>query len=308
MPSSGSHRARASSATSGLLRLAGKRRTSTSRPMPAPVSRAARRTRSSGPWPTVSSGMGPAYPDAVEVRTALWRLPAMRSLVGVTVLGFTGYWLTLASLPAYAVAGGAAESTAGVVTAVFLVVTVAVQAAVPALTRRFGAGPVLIAGLLALGLPAPLYALSNGLAWLSWISAIRGAGFGVLTVLGSVLAVQASPEDRRGEAGGVDGLAIAVPHPLAVPARGAPGLRRSPPPPPRARPAGRPPAPRRPPPPPAGPPPPPAPPPADGPPPGARRRVGGTAAPRARGRTAGRARRPRSVAGAARGDPGRRRA
>src|SRR3954453_18314998 len=178
MPSSGSHRARASSATSGLLRLAGKRRTSTSRPIPAPVSRAARCARSSGPWPTVSSGMGPAYPDAVEVRTALWRLPAMRSLVGVTGLGFTGYWLPLASLPAYAVAGGAAESTAGVVTAVFLVVTVAVQAAVPALTRRFGAGPVLIAGLLALGLPAPLYAVSNGLAWLSWISAIRGAGFG----------------------------------------------------------------------------------------------------------------------------------
>jgi predicted MFS family arabinose efflux permease len=162
--------------------------------------------------------MGPAYPDAVEVRTALWRLPAMRSLVGVTVLGFTGYWLTLASLPAYAVAGGAAESTAGVVTAVFLVVTVAVQAAVPALTRRFGAGPVLIAGLLALGLPAPLYAVSNGLAWLSWISAIRGAGFGVLTVLGSVLAVQAAPEARRGEAVGLYGLAIAVPNLLAVPA------------------------------------------------------------------------------------------
>src|SRR3954452_18306402 len=218
MPSSGSHRARASSATSGLLRLAGKRRTSTSRPMPAPVSRAPRRARSSGPWPTVSSGMGPAYPDAVEVRTALWRLPAMRSLVGVTVMGFTGYWLTLASLPAYAVAGGAAESTAGVVTAVFLVVTVAVQAAVPALTRRFGAGPVLIAGLLALGLPAPLYAVSNGLAWLSWISAIRGAGFGVLTVLGSVLAVQAAPPSRRGEAVGLYGLAIAVPNLIAVPA------------------------------------------------------------------------------------------
>src|SRR4051812_25628281 len=133
MPSAGSHRARDSSATSGLLRLAGKRRTSTSRPTSAPVSRAASGARSSGPRPTVSSGIRPPYPGAVEDGTALWRLPAMRSLVGVTVLGFTGYWLTLASLPTYAVAGGAAESTAGVVTAVFLVVTVAVQSAVPTL-------------------------------------------------------------------------------------------------------------------------------------------------------------------------------
>src|SRR5947199_5570515 len=138
MPAAGSHSARVARSTSGLRLLAGKRRTSTTRPTSAPVSRAASRSRSSGPWPTVSSTMRPAYPGAVEVRVALWRLPAMRSLVGVTMLGFTGYWLTLASLPAYAVAGGAEESTAGVVTAVFLVVTVAVQSVVPTLTARFG--------------------------------------------------------------------------------------------------------------------------------------------------------------------------
>ena len=88
---------------------------------------------------------------------------AMRALVGVTALGFASYCLTLASLPVYAVAGGAAESTAGVVTAVFLAVTIAVQAAIPALTARFGAGPVLVAGLLALGVPSPFYVLGDGL-------------------------------------------------------------------------------------------------------------------------------------------------
>jgi predicted MFS family arabinose efflux permease len=155
---------------------------------------------------------------AQQGRTSLWRLPAMRAVVATTVLGFAGYWLTLASLPAYAVAGGAAESTAGVVTAVFLVVTIAVQTVVPALTARFGAAPVLIAGLLALGLPAPLYVLGDGLGWLSWISAVRGAGFGVLTVLGSVLAVHVAPPARRGEAVGLYGLAIAVPNLVAVPA------------------------------------------------------------------------------------------
>jgi predicted MFS family arabinose efflux permease len=155
---------------------------------------------------------------AAVQRRSLWRLPAMRSLVGVTAVGFTSYWLTLASLPAYAVAGGAGETIAGTVTAAFLVTTIVVQSMVPALTARFGAGAVLGAGLVALGAPSPLYALGNGLGWLVWISVLRGAGFGVLTVLGSLLAVQVAPRIQRGEAVGLYGLAIAVPNLIAVPA------------------------------------------------------------------------------------------
>jgi predicted MFS family arabinose efflux permease len=86
------------------------------------------------------------------------------------------------------------------------------------MTARFGAGPVLTAGLIALGAPSPLYALGDGLGWLAWISVLRGAGFGVLTVLGSLLAVQVAPRTRRGEAVGLYGLAIAVPNLVAVPA------------------------------------------------------------------------------------------
>ncbi|SHN49819.1 Predicted arabinose efflux permease, MFS family [Geodermatophilus obscurus] len=153
-----------------------------------------------------------------EARTSLWRLPAMRALVGATVLGFTSFCLTLASLPTLAVARGAAADTAGVVTAVFLVVTVAGQSAVPAATARFGAGPVLAVGLVALGAPSPLYAVDGGLLWLSAVSAVRGAGFAVLTVLGAMLAARVAPAARRGESIGIYGLAIAVPNLLAVPA------------------------------------------------------------------------------------------
>jgi predicted MFS family arabinose efflux permease len=145
----------------------------------------------------------------------------MQALVGVTVLGFASYCLTLASLPVYAVAGGADESTAGVVTAVLLGVTIAVQTAIPALTARFGVGRVLVAGLIALGLPAPFYALDDGLAWISALSAVRGAGFAVLTVLGATLAAQVAPPERRGESIGLYGLAIAIPNLIAVPAGAA---------------------------------------------------------------------------------------
>ncbi|MCV2491522.1 MFS transporter [Geodermatophilus sp. YIM 151500] len=152
------------------------------------------------------------------VRTSLWRVPAMQALVGVTVLGFASYCLTLASLPTYAVLGGTPAAGAGLVTAVFLVVTIAVQAAVPALSARFGQAPVLAAGLLAMGLPSPLYVVDDELAWLCALSVVRGAGFAVLTVLGSTLAAQVAPADRRGESIGIYGLAIAVPNLVAVPA------------------------------------------------------------------------------------------
>ena len=154
----------------------------------------------------------------VEIEASLWRSPAMRALVGVTVLGFASYCLTLASLPTYAVQGGARESTAGIVTAVLLVVTIAVQAVVPALTARFGQARVLVIGLVALGAPSPLYAVDDGLLWLSALSAVRGIGFAVLTVLGATLAAQVAPIERRGEAIGIYGLAIAIPNLIAVPA------------------------------------------------------------------------------------------
>jgi predicted MFS family arabinose efflux permease len=145
----------------------------------------------------------------------------MQALVGVTVLGFASYCLTLASLPVYAVAGGAPESSAGVVTAVFLVVTVTGQSAIPALTARFGAGPVLVAGLLAMGVPSPFYVLDDGVGWICALSAVRGAGFAVLTVLGATLAAQVAPPERRGESIGLYGLAIAIPNLIAVPAGAA---------------------------------------------------------------------------------------
>jgi predicted MFS family arabinose efflux permease len=154
----------------------------------------------------------------MDTRVSLVRSRGMQALIGVTVLGFASYCLTLASLPAYAVTGGAAESTAGVVTAVLLTVTIAVQLTVPALTARFGIGPVLVAGLVAMGVPSPFYVLGDSLGWISALSAVRGAGFAVLTVLGATLAAQVAPPERRGESIGLYGLAIAIPNLVAIPA------------------------------------------------------------------------------------------
>src|SRR4029450_12616604 len=76
----------------------------------------------------------------------------------------------------------------------------------------------LVAGLLAMGLPAPFYVLGDSVEWISALSALRGGGFAVLTVLGATLAAQVAPPERRGESIGLYGLAIAVPNLIAVPA------------------------------------------------------------------------------------------
>jgi predicted MFS family arabinose efflux permease len=148
---------------------------------------------------------------------SLWRLPVVRSLFVVTLLGISSYALLLSALPAHAAARGAGLTAAGSVTTVFLVVTVLVQGTVPALVRRWRLGPVLAGGLLALGLPAPLYLASDDVRWLVAVSAVRGTGFAVITVLGSTIAAQAVPPQRRGESIGIFGLAAAIPFLAAVP-------------------------------------------------------------------------------------------
>lgn len=151
-------------------------------------------------------------------RVALWRQPAIRKLLVVSLLGFTSFDLTLASLPSWAVSGGAGVGAAGLVTAALLLATVLVQLVVPALVARLGAGRVLALGLLALGAPSPLYIVSQDLPWLLTLSLVRGAGFAILTVVGTLLTFALAPPGRHGESVGLYGLVLAVPNLLAVPA------------------------------------------------------------------------------------------
>ncbi|MDT7581848.1 MAG: hypothetical protein QOK35_3112 [Pseudonocardiales bacterium] len=149
--------------------------------------------------------------------SALWRLPAIRKLVVLALLGFTGFAATLASLPWWAVRGGASPSAAGLVTTVMLGVTVLAQFLVPLMERRLGVGRTLAIGLVALGAPSPLYLVSDELGPMLMLSAVRGVGFAVLTVVGAALTAVLAPPERHGESVGLYGLAVAVPNLVVVP-------------------------------------------------------------------------------------------
>jgi MFS family permease len=142
----------------------------------------------------------------------------MLPLAVVSFTGFAGYAILLPVAPLWAVRGGADTAGAGLVNGVLLLATVLTQLLVPALLRRLGWGPVLVAGMLMLGVPAALYATSDALGVVLILSALRGTGFGVLTVVGSSAVGVLVEVGRRGEAIGAYGLAVAVPNLLLLPA------------------------------------------------------------------------------------------
>lgn len=147
----------------------------------------------------------------------MWRAPGMPALAVLSVFGFSGYAALLAVAPLWVVGGGATAAGAGLVNGVLLMATVLTQLAVPRSLATWGTGRVLIAGLLLLGAPAPAYLFSDGLGWALGLSAVRGMGFGILTVVGSTVVAQLVPAHRRGAAIGVYGLSVAIPNLLLLP-------------------------------------------------------------------------------------------
>ena len=150
----------------------------------------------------------------MSMNKSVWRAPGMPLLLAMTVLGVSGYAALLPVAPLWVVHGGANAIGAGLVNGVLMLFTVLTQLFVPDALRRFGWAPVLVSGMLLLGLPALVHGVSDALGPTLVLSAVRGLGFGVLTVTGSALAAELVEPQRRGKAIGAYGLAIAGPQVL----------------------------------------------------------------------------------------------
>lgn len=149
--------------------------------------------------------------------SSVWTARGMPALLVATFLGFSGFAVLMPVAPLWAVHGGADEGGAGLVNGVLLTVTVLTQFTVPALLRRFGWGPVLATGLFLLGAPALGMVVSDALPAILALSAVRGVGFGILTVTGSAAVAELSDPETRGAAVGAYGLSIAGPQVVLLP-------------------------------------------------------------------------------------------
>lgn len=150
-------------------------------------------------------------------------LPGIRGrgfalLILATAVGLCGFAAVLPLVPLWASRGGAGEFGAGSTTAAFMLTTVITQLGMPWLLDRAGgyrwAFPV---GSLVMGLPMPLFALTTALGPLVAISAVRGVGFGMVTVAGTALAARLVAKDQVGRATGFYGLAVGLPQIVILP-------------------------------------------------------------------------------------------
>ncbi|WP_214371287.1 MFS transporter [Pseudonocardia sp. H11422] len=139
-------------------------------------------------------------------------------MLAATVFGFAGYALLLPVVPLWAARGGSGELGAGATTGVLMLATVATQLGVPWLLARWGYRFVLGAGMVLLGAPTPLFALSTDLVAVLAISAVRGVGFGMLTVAGSALVAELVPRAEHGRAAARYGFAVGAPQLVLLPA------------------------------------------------------------------------------------------
>ncbi|ACQ79940.1 major facilitator superfamily MFS_1 [Beutenbergia cavernae DSM 12333] len=142
---------------------------------------------------------------------SLWGIREIRATFVVSFAGLTSFSLTLAALPAWAGQLGHPESVVGTITGVMLATTVVTQLLAPRLMRRFTIRSLLVVGSLLLGLPTPLYLVASGLPVLYGLSAVRGVGFALVTVVAALAIPRAAPPERRGEAIGIFGLSAAIP-------------------------------------------------------------------------------------------------
>lgn len=139
-------------------------------------------------------------------------------LIAATAVGLCGFAAVLPLVPLWASRGGAGEFGAGATTAVFMLTTVLTQLCMPWLLDRAGGYrwtfPV---GALVMGVPTPLFAMTTDLGPILVVSAVRGLGFGMVTVAGTALAARLVTREQVGRATGYYGLAVGLPQIVILP-------------------------------------------------------------------------------------------
>lgn len=139
-------------------------------------------------------------------------------LLSASALWFCGFALLVSVVPLWVIRGGGGNLGAGLVTAVMMACTVLAQLSMRRVLAGLGWRRTLMLGSGLLGLPALGHLATDRLWPVIALAALRGLGFGIVTVCGATAVAALVEPARRGRAIGAYGLALAAPQFILVPA------------------------------------------------------------------------------------------
>lgn len=156
--------------------------------------------------------------SATGTAFSLWRVPGYLETMAAIAAAFGAWSLLLPLLPLAVLDNGGSAGLAGATTGIFMAATVLTQIVTPRLLRTFGYRPVMAGSAFMLGVPA----LGHLLGMEPWLvllfCALRGVGFGALTVAESALIAELVPLRYLGKATGMMGVFIGLSQMLFLPA------------------------------------------------------------------------------------------
>lgn len=153
----------------------------------------------------------------IENLDSMWKAPGFVPTLIAVFAAFGSWSLLLPVIPLAALDAGHSTTLAGAATGIFMAATVATQIFTPTALRRIGYNPVMVASAFMLGVPALGHLLGLE-AWnLLLFSALRGIGFGALTVAESALIAELVPSRFLGKASGMLGVFIGVSQMICLP-------------------------------------------------------------------------------------------
>ena len=145
----------------------------------------------------------PLSRSEVESLTNVWRARGLIPVLVAVASAFAAWALLLPVVPTAVIDAGEPASLAGLSTGVFMLATVITQIFTPKALKTFGFGWVLAASSLLLGIPAFGYMLGMDAVPLLTVSAIRGVGFGALSVAEAAIIAELVPLRLLGSATGI---------------------------------------------------------------------------------------------------------
>ena len=149
--------------------------------------------------------------------TSVWRARGMLAVLVAVAAAFGAWSLLLPVVPTAVLDAGGSESLAGLSTGVFMLFTVLTQIFTPWLLRKFGFRVVMVVSAFLLGGPAFGYMLGMEPGVLLTVSAIRGVGFGALSVAEAAIIAELVPLRLLGRATGTLGLFVGASQMVALP-------------------------------------------------------------------------------------------